>query len=108
MPTLVAYKVSPISCWIGRRVLKVRWISLTNLILGRASFPEHIQEDADPGPLAARMASWLAHPEKLEAIRRDTDELRILCGEGGSAERAARALWRDMASLPPPGRAHSL
>ena len=85
----------------------MRWISLTNLILGRASFPEHIQEDADPGPLAARMAGWLAHPEMLDAIRRDTEELRTLCGEGGSAERAAKALWRDMGSLPAPNGAHS-
>ena len=107
VPTLVAYKVSPVSCWIGRRVIKVPWISLTNLILGRAAFPEHIQEDADPAPLAARMAGWLAHPEKLEAIRRDTDELRALCGEGGSAERAAKALWLDMGRLPAPDRAHS-
>ncbi len=100
VPTLVAYKVSPLSYWIGRRVIKVPWISLTNLILGREAFPEHIQEDADPAPLAKRMAAWLRHPETLDAMRRDTEELRALCGEGGSAARAAQALWRELEGLP--------
>ena len=96
VPTLVAYKVSPLSCWIGKHVLKVRWISLTNLILGRNTFPEHIQEQADPVPLAERMASWLSHPDQLAAICRDLNELRELCGTGGSAQRAAHAFWREI------------
>lgn len=92
VPTVVAYKVHPLSAFIGRRVLNVSWISLTNLILGRTAFPEHIQADADPGPLARRVAGWLDEPAALAAIGRDLDELRTLCGPPGSAERAARAV----------------
>ena len=92
VPTLVAYKVHPVSAFIGRRVLHVPWISLTNLILNREAFPEHIQAEADPGPLARRLIHWLEDPAALAAIRRDLDELRTLCGPPGSAERAARAV----------------
>ena len=97
VPTLVAYKVSPLSYWIGLHVLKVRWISLTNLIMNRTVFPEHIEKDADPAPLAARMEEWLTSPGILDGIRRDLDELREKCGEPGSAERAAKELWRELA-----------
>ena len=38
VPTLVAYRLNPLSYALGRRVIKVRWISLTNLILGREAF----------------------------------------------------------------------
>ena len=48
VPTLVAYRLTPLSYALGRRVIKVRWISLTNLILGREAFPEHIQQEASP------------------------------------------------------------
>ena len=96
VPTLVAYKVSPLSYWIGLHVLKVKWISLTNLIMNRTVFPEHIEKDADPEPLAARMEEWLAHPEKLDAIIRDLDELRERCGAPGSARRAAEALLKEI------------
>lgn len=97
VPTLVAYKVSPLSYWIALHVLKVKWISLTNLIMNRGVFPEHIEKDADPEPLAARMEEWLSHPELLDAMTRDLDELRERCGAPGSAKRAAEALWRELA-----------
>jgi len=96
VPTLVAYKVSPISYWIGTHVLKVKWISLTNLILNRCIFPEHIEKEADPAPLAARITDWLSHPEQLDAIVRDLEELRERCGAPGSALRAAQALWKEL------------
>lgn len=92
VPTVVAYKVHPLSAFIGRRVLNVPWISLTNLILNRTTFPEHIQADADAGPLARRVAGWLDDPASLAAIHRDLDDLRALCGPPGSAERTARAV----------------
>ncbi|MBQ4615824.1 MAG: lipid-A-disaccharide synthase [Mailhella sp.] len=96
VPTLVAYKVSPLSYWIGTHVLKVKWISLTNLILNRTCFPEHIQHEADPEPLFQRMDQWLSEPAILEAMHRDLDELRTLCGQPGSARRAAEALWKTL------------
>ena len=97
VPTLVAYKVSPISYQIALHVLKVKWISLTNLIMNRTVFPEHIEKDADPEPLAARMEEWLSHPDILDGIRQDLGELRKRCGEPGSAKRAAEALWKELA-----------
>lgn len=92
VPTLVAYRLNPLSYAIGRRVVKVRWISLTNLILGREAFPEHIQGDASPAALAGRIRSWLKNPEYFARMAEDMRELRERCGSPGSARRAARAL----------------
>lgn len=102
VPTLVAYKLNPLSYALGKRVIRVPFISLTNLILGREAFPEHIQADAAPEPLARRVRQWLTEPEHFARMARDMDELRRLCGEPGSADRAARAL---MAELSPSGPA---
>ena len=96
VPTLVAYKVSPLSYQIALRVLKVKWISLTNLIMNRCVFPEHIEKDADPEPMARRVEDWLSHPEKLAQMVRDLEELRERCGRPGSALRAAEALGREL------------
>ena len=96
VPTLVAYKVSPLSYWVGTHVLKVKWISLTNLILNRTCFPEHIQHEADPEPLFRRMDEWLSDPAIFERMHRDLDELRDLCGQPGSAKRAAQELWKEL------------
>jgi lipid-A-disaccharide synthase len=97
VPTLVAYKVAPLSYWVGKNFLKVKWISLTNLILDRTCFPEHIQQEADPEPLYQRMDQWLSDPAHLEKMHRELAELRELCGQPGSAKRAAEALWKELA-----------
>ena len=92
VPTLVAYRLNPLSYALGRKVIKVKWISLTNLILGREAFPEHIQQDAAPAALAGRIRSWLREPEHFSRMAKDMEELREKCGGPGSAERAAHAL----------------
>ncbi|MBQ9105552.1 MAG: lipid-A-disaccharide synthase [Mailhella sp.] len=96
VPTLVAYKVALLSYWVATHFLKVKWISLTNLILGRTCFPEHIQHEADAEPLFQRMDQWLSDPSIFENIHKDLDELRQLCGQTGSARRAAEALWKEL------------
>jgi len=96
VPTLVAYKLNPLSYAVGKRVIKVPYISLTNLILGREAFPEHIQSDADPVPVATRVRQWLEEPQHLARMAADMEELRRLCGQSGSARRAARALLDEM------------
>ncbi len=96
VPTLVAYRLNPLSYALGRRVIKVSWISLTNLILGREAFPEHIQQDASPEALAARIGTWLREPEHFARMAEDMKELREKCGTPGSAQRAARALMNAL------------
>ena len=99
VPTIVAYKLSPLTFAIARRFVKIRWASLSNLILDREIFPEHLQEKASPELLAARMEEWLSDPSLLSSIASGLEELRSRCGEKGSAQRAAKALLMELAAL---------
>lgn len=99
VPTLVAYKVSPFSFRVGKLLVKVPFISLPNLILGKAVFPELLQERSDPLPLADAALAWLSpapgtHP--LDTIRAELGEVRELLGEPGAAGRAARVILEDL------------
>lgn len=97
VPTVVTYKVSRFSGWIGRRLIKVPWVSLTNLIMEREVFPELLQEDATGERMADRLDAWLDPPNGAAgpgqgaraAVLDDLAELRRRCGEPGSAARAA-------------------
>jgi len=42
IPTIVVYKMNPITTWLVRRVINVRWVSLVNILLGRGVFPEFL------------------------------------------------------------------
>jgi lipid-A-disaccharide synthase len=54
-PCVVAYKFSPITYFIARRMVKIPLASLPNIILGREAVPEFIQGRATPENLAAAL-----------------------------------------------------
>lgn len=88
-PTIVTYKLSDFSYAIAKRVIKVQYASLPNLIMNREVFPELLQKNANGTALAQTALNWLETEGKLPAIRRELQELREKLGEKGAAERAA-------------------
>jgi lipid-A-disaccharide synthase len=102
-PTIVTYKVSPITFILARSVIKIPYISLSNLILGRDVFPELLQQESDGENIAKQALEWLA-PENdanpLETIRHDLAALQNAMGEKGAVTRAAKIILDDLAALP--------
>jgi len=40
IPTIVIYKMNPITMWLARRVIRVKWVSLVNILLNKCVYPE--------------------------------------------------------------------
>lgn len=99
-PTIVVYKVSALSYAVGRLLVRVPFISLPNLVIGRGVFPELLQDQCDAIPLADAALRWLLPPpgeQPLDRVRRDLDEVRRLLGQPGAADRAAGVILGDLA-----------
>lgn len=47
VPHLIAYRVSPLSAWIARHFLKIQFVNLSNILLGREIVPELLQQDCN-------------------------------------------------------------
>lgn len=47
VPTVVVYKMNPITTWIGRRLIRVKWVSLVNILLNCSVYPECLGGDAN-------------------------------------------------------------
>jgi lipid-A-disaccharide synthase len=60
VPTVIAYRVSPLTHAVARRMFKVEHAHLLNLILGRTVVPELIQQDCTPERLAAAVGHLLS------------------------------------------------
>jgi lipid-A-disaccharide synthase len=60
VPSVIAYRVSPLTYAVVRRMVKVEHAHLLNLILGRAVVPELIQQDCTPERLAAAVELLLS------------------------------------------------
>lgn len=94
VPQVVVYKASSLSYFFGRLVVKVRYISLVNLIVGREVVRELIQGDASPDKTAAELQQ-LMQGDRRERVLEGYEELTRLLDAGGSAsENAARLMVR--------------
>lgn len=89
-PMVIVYKVSPVSYYIGKRIIKVEHIGLANLIAGKSVVPELIQDEANPERIATEVIHILSDEARLHRIMRELREVREKLGEPGAAGRAAR------------------
>lgn len=100
VPQVVCYKGSAINVWLARKLIKVRWISLVNLIAGRQLVRELVQDDMAPAILRKEVRSLLHDAEYRTAIASGYAGLRASLGEPGASARVARAVWKSLPQRP--------
>ncbi len=89
VPMVIIYKVSPVSYWMGRALIRVNHIGLANLIAGRTIVPELIQDQVTPEAVAGAASGLLEHPEDLERMRAALLQVRHQLGRSGASGRVA-------------------
>lgn len=93
VPQVVCYKGSSVSYQIAKMVIKVKFISLVNLILNREVVKELIQGDFTAENAGRELSRILKDPAAISSIKRDYDELFMLLRAGGNAsEKAAKSI----------------
>ncbi|WP_455372230.1 lipid-A-disaccharide synthase [Limibacillus halophilus] len=92
LPAIISYKVNALSAAVARRVLKVRFASLINILLDREVQPEYLQEKATPAALSAALLTLIENPAAREAQRDAVRPALEMLGAGGlpPSHRAAR------------------
>lgn len=91
-PFVIVYRVNRATAWVGRRVVKVPYFGMPNIVAGAQVVPEFLQEDATPDRLARAAAEYLDDPAKAAAMREALGRVRDAFGPGGSALRVASAI----------------
>lgn len=95
-PMVIMYRLSPLTYALARMLVRVPFIGMPNLILGKAAVPELIQADVTPERIAEEARRILDDPAYAAAIRGDLARVRALLGEPGAASRAAQIAVRMM------------
>ncbi len=79
LPMVVAYRVNPLTHAIVRRLVKIRFANLLNLVLDRPAIPELLQRDCTPEQLAREVTRLLddrrAREREIEAFREGLQRL---------------------------------
>jgi lipid-A-disaccharide synthase len=87
-PLVVCYKANALSVAIARVLIKVRYISLVNLIADKELVKELIQNDFNTESCKEELQKLLT-PETRSKLIQDFKELKKLLGNQGASKRAA-------------------
>jgi lipid-A-disaccharide synthase len=99
VPEVVCYKGSAISYQIAKRVIKVKYISLVNLIMNKLVVKELIQAEVTVENLLQELNQLLTNKTRQAQLASDYAALRQILGEGGHASaNAAQSIIRFLGS----------
>lgn len=68
-PMVIAYRMSRITHWLAKRLVKSKFVGLPNLIADKPLVPELIQEQATPVNIANHIENYLNHPALVTALQ---------------------------------------
>lgn len=96
VPTLTTYRANPISVWIIRRMVQIKFANLINITAKREIIPEYIQEDCTAEKLSQAILALKNDPEKMQQQMRETTEVlkQLSTGEDPAQKAADFVLTR--------------
>lgn len=97
VPEVVCYKANKVSYWIARQLIKVKFISLVNLVMDREIVKELIQADLNPKQVKSELLKIL-ETEEREKMLASFEELKLKLGGEGASSNAADVIDKFLAS----------
>lgn len=91
-PEIVCYRIDGLTANIVKRIIKVSYISLVNLIMDRPVVKELIQWDMTLDNAERELRAVLPGGENHDRIKDNYEELRRVVGGGGASERFGRRM----------------
>ena len=92
VPQVVVYKGHPISIGIARMVVKIKFISLVNLIMNRQVVKELIQADCSAEKIRAELDAIINNKARRQKMLADYDELDVKMGKPGASAKTAQLI----------------
>ena len=98
-PQAVCYGLHPLTYAIARHTVHVPYISLANLCLDRAVFPELVQDAATPERMRTELERLLFDTACRTKMAADYEELKQVLGDAGATARTANDMYESFARL---------
>ena len=95
-PQVVGYITNPLTYRVAKKIIKVKYISLGNLIVDRLAFKEFIQDDCNADALVAEIRDLIENPVRREKMLGEYAEIRSLLGGSGASRAVAHAMISEL------------
>lgn len=96
VPQVVCYKGSWISYSIARLLIKIKYISLVNLIMDRLVVKELIQQDCTAQKIRNEIQLLIENKEYRQTMISNYKEMSTLLGQGGASQKVAQSLLKTI------------
>ncbi len=93
-PLMIAYKTSPLSYWIARRLVRVKRIGLPNIILEKDIVPELLQDQVTPLNISRTALEILSVPAAYSRMRQELSSIKSLLGSISASGEMVRLIRR--------------
>ena len=95
-PQVVGYITNPLTYWLAKKIVKIRYISLGNLIVDRLAFKEFIQDDCNADALLAEIRSLIENKAYRQKMLDEYAEIRSALGGTGASAAVAKAMIEEL------------
>jgi len=89
VPMVICYKLSPLTYWLGRLLVKTKFIGLPNIVAGKSIVREFIQHEATAENLAAEVTRMLTDEDYCTTMRENLAQVKQRLGQGGGSKNMA-------------------
>jgi len=91
-PFIIIYKVSAVTHFLGKMVIKIPYIGLVNVVLGNYAIHEFIQKEATAEKMVPFVEDLLYNPKTRERLMDSLNKVAGKLGAPGAMERAAKLI----------------
>ena len=93
-PAIIAYRINPLTAWLVKKVVSVRYANLINIILDRMAIPEFLSPDCRAELIGPALANLIQNATARDAQKAAYVDALGALGLGGepASQRAAKAI----------------
>ena len=95
-PQVVGYITNPLTYWIARKIVKITYISLGNLIIDKLAFKEFIQKECNADALVKEIRELIENEERRNRMLDDYADIRAALGGTGASDAVAKAMIEEI------------
>jgi lipid-A-disaccharide synthase len=99
VPMVIAYKLSPLTYWLGRWLVNTPFIGLPNIVSGKPIIKELIQHEATAEKLSAEVLRILTDKDYADQMRQNLSKVKQQLGQGGGSKNMAQLALEMLSTL---------
>lgn len=95
-PQVVGYITNPLTYWLAKKIVKIKYISLGNLIIGKLAFRELLQDSCNAQAILTEIRSLIEDKAHKENMLNDYADIRAELGGKGASAAVAKAMLEEL------------